>query len=125
MVLFDDANRGGLAAPTELCYSITALAVQSYNAVSSDSEAKMRLLTVNNQRPVFARALLLLASTNSVALLNQQCSNKHDNFDLVVQAAFNCFAKNELKRLNCQKAEPPAKMQRTAPVARFVICVPV
>ena len=112
--LFDDANRGGLSAPTELCFATTALAVQAYNAISTDDETKMKLLTGNEHRAVFAKALHRLASSTSAAVLNQQCSQQHENFDSVVQAAFNCFAKNELKRLNCKKADPPAKMQRTA-----------
>ena len=37
MSLFDDTN-GRLSAITELCYAVTALSVQAYNAVLSDSE---------------------------------------------------------------------------------------
>lgn len=42
------------------------------------------------------------------------CSSNHNNFNMIVQSAFNCFAKNELKRLNCQAMpeEPPAKVMR-------------
>ena len=106
---------GGLSAPTELCFAVTALAVQAYNAISSDVNIKMKLLTSgSDQCALFTKALRLFASSRSVSVLNQVCSKQHENFDVVVQSAFNCFAKNELKRLNSRKAEPPAKMQRTA-----------
>ena len=33
MALFEEANRGGLSAPTELCYATTALAVHAYSFI--------------------------------------------------------------------------------------------
>ena len=33
MKLFDDADRGLLAVPTEFCFALTAIAVQGYNAI--------------------------------------------------------------------------------------------
>ena len=76
---------------------------------------KMKLLTSgSDQRALFTKALRLFASSRSVSVLNQVCSKQHENFDAVAQSAFNNFTKNELKRLNTRKAEPPAKMQRTA-----------
>ena len=115
MALFDDADRGRLSAPTELCFAVTALAVQACNAISSHVNMKMKLLTSgSDQRALFTKALRLFASSRSVSVLNQVCLKQHENFDAVAQSAFNCFAKNELKRLNSGKAEPPAKMQRTA-----------
>ena len=109
MSLFDDTNRR-LSATTELCYAVTALAVQAYNVVLSDSEIRIKFLTSNKQ--AFTQALLRLSSS-SAAFLKKSCSQNHENFALIFQTAFNCFAKNELKSLSCRKSEPPAKMQRT------------
>ena len=33
MKLFDDADRGLLAVPTEFCFALTAIAVQGYDAI--------------------------------------------------------------------------------------------
>ena len=44
--LFDDANRR-LSTPTELCYGVTTLAVQAYNAVLSDSEIPIKFSASN------------------------------------------------------------------------------
>ena len=41
------------------------------------------------------------------------CSAGHSNFTWIVESAFNCLAKNELKRFNDRKSDPPAKMSRT------------
>ena len=112
MSLFDDTNRR-LSATTKLCYAVTALAVQAYNVVSSDSEIRIKFLASNKLRCVFTPALLRLSSS-SVAFLKKSCSQNHEKFALIFQTAFNCFAKNELKSLRCRKSEPPAKMQRTA-----------
>ena len=46
-------------------------------------------------------------------LLDIKCSAGHNNFDPIIKCAFNCFVKNELKRLNVPKLEAPAKMSRT------------
>ena len=101
--LFDDANRGGLSAPTELCYATTALAVQAYNAVLSESEIRSKLLASDNQRYIFTQALLRLASSSG-AVLSKHCSQTHENLALIFQTAFNyCFAKNQLKRFKLQK----------------------
>ena len=50
MKLFDDADRGSLAVPTEFCFALTAIAVQNYNAISSDGTIKKRLSSSSNQR---------------------------------------------------------------------------
>ena len=40
MKLFDDADRGSLAVPKEFRFALTAIAVQGYNAISSDNTIK-------------------------------------------------------------------------------------
>ena len=98
MSLFDDTNRR-LSAITELCYAVTTLAEQAYNAVLSDSKIRIKFLASDKQRCVFTQALLRL-STSSAAVLNKRCSQSHENHALIFQTAFNCFAKNELKSLS-------------------------
>ena len=50
---------------------------------------------------------------NCKAVWFYSCFVGHNNFDPITKCAFNCFAKNELKRLNAPKLEPTAKMSRT------------
>ena len=64
MSLFDDTNRR-LSAIAELCYTVTALAVQAYNVVLSDSEIRIKFLASNKQRCVFTQALLRLSSSSA------------------------------------------------------------
>lgn len=114
--VFEMANRGGLAEPTEFCFVVTAVAVQWYSTISSDKLAKHRLLSDSNSRTLFVSAVFgAINSSDSLrSLLSQRCLDNHNNFHLIVQSAFNCFAKNELKRWNAPQMEAPAKMVRTA-----------
>ena len=114
--LFKDADRGGLVAPSELCFATTALAVQSYTFVNLNEDMKKRLMAADNPRSLFVASLSQSVQSRPLLaqLANQKCANDHNNFELIIQCAFNCFSKNELKRLNSRKNEPPAKMCRTA-----------
>ena len=113
--LFDIANRGGLSMPTEICFTVTSLAVQCCNAIEADESIKKRLLAMNNQRGGFLHAVSCVAKQSNFirVLLDIKCSVGHRNFDSIIKCAFNCLAKNELKRLNAPKLEVPAKMSRT------------
>ena len=51
--LFDGADRGSLAVPTEFCFALTAIAVQGYNAISSDDTIKKLLSSSSNLRLIF------------------------------------------------------------------------
>ena len=113
--LFDIVNHGGLSMPTEICFTVTSLAVQCYNAIEADESVKKRLLAMNNQRAGCPHAVSCIAKQPDFihVLLDIKCSAGHDNFDPIIKCAFNCFAKNELKGLNAPKLEAPAKMSRT------------
>ena len=108
--LFENVNRGGLSQPSEFIYTVTALAVQHYMAILSTGEpTKTKFLSMSNPRSVFLKALInIAAATETLSnLLSQQCSAGHLNFKEVVKSTFNCFAKNELKRINAFKVEMP------------------
>ena len=113
--LFEMADRGGLSVPTEICFGTTALAVQCYTVLAADETIKARLFKMSNQRSAFVRAILQVAEQSSLFnnIASVKCSAGHCNFTWIVESAFNCFAKNELKRINEKiLAEPPAKMSR-------------
>ena len=70
---------------------------------------------MSNQRSVFVRAVLQVAEQSPLfnSIASVKCSAGHCNITWIVESAFKCFAKNELKRINEKKlAEPPAKMSR-------------
>ena len=107
--LFKIADRGGLSMPTEFCFAITTLAVQFYSAVMSNDIIRGNLLSHSNQRSAFLSAVCeVAASSVHKTLLQQTCAAvaKHSPFKVIVQKAFNCFAKNELKRFNAGKTAP-------------------
>ena len=99
--------------PTEFCFALTAITVQGYNAISYDNTIKERLLSSSNQRLIFVLSIIkIIAFSNYKDLLYQKCAENHCNFKFILQTAYNCFAKNELKRLNSRSGDPPAKMAR-------------
>jgi len=114
--VFEMANRGGLSTPSEICFTITALTAQYYTVITRDEAKLHKLLTQPNQRKVFVKAtsVAISSSASLQCLLNVKCASNHQNFELIVQTAFNCFAKNQLKRLNSRPMaeEPPAKVLR-------------
>ena len=103
--LFHLANRGGLCIPSEFCFALTSFAVQNYNFLSFDVTLKEKLLTTCNPRQVFIYALKSIASSSDIytSLVSKTCASGHFCFDNVLASAFNCFAKNELKRMNTEK----------------------
>ena len=93
--LFDIANHGGLSMPTEICFTVTSLAVQCYNAIEADESVRKRLLAMKNQRVRFLHAVSCIAKQSDFihVLLDIKCSADHNNFDPIIKCAFNCFAK--------------------------------
>ena len=55
--LFDIADEGRLSKPSEFCYTVSALAVQYYSALTDNDHARIRFLTLLNQREAFIFAL--------------------------------------------------------------------
>ena len=107
--LFAIADRGGLAAPTEFCFAVTALSVQFYSAIAADISIKHKLFASKNQRYDFTIAIMnvMQAHSNFKNLVHQKCSAGHQNFEMIVKSTFNCFAINEMKRLNVSQDAPP------------------
>ena len=105
--LFSMADRGGLSAPTELCFTLTALAVQYFMAISLAEHIKFKLFHLSNQRSAFVKAVLHTKPPAAcVHILEKRCSSGHLNAELILKSAFNCFAKNEVKRLNFRREAP-------------------
>ena len=114
--LFELADRGGLSAPSEYCFAITAFAVQCYITIAMDDSIMHRLLMCSNQRNAFVNAVTKSVQSSEIlhSLFHIQCSAKHTNFQLILQSVFNCCAKNQLKRINSRPnhSGPPCKAMR-------------
>ena len=84
--LFKHADRGGLVAPSELCYATTALAVQSYTAVNLNEDMKKRLMAADNSRSLFVASLSQSVQSRPLLaqLANQKCPIDHYNFELII-----------------------------------------
>ena len=113
--LIQAANCGGLSVPTEYCFGVCCVAVQLQNCILANELARSKqLLWAKNQRPAFIFAATKFAESNTyVVLAVQTCAQGHNNFVLILQTIFNCFAKNQLKRINQCTVAPPEKMART------------
>ena len=102
MYLLKLTDRGGLAVPTDYCFAVCSMAVQAYDSIISDKVLKQKLMKFSNQRYAFVQILSNVAKFSEALSTAKylSCNQMHVNFKLIVQTAFNCFAKNELKRLN-------------------------
>ena len=102
MYLLKLTDRGGLAVPMDYCFAVCSMAVQAYDSIISDKVLKQKLMKFSNQRYAFVQILSNVAEFSEAFSTAKylSCSQMHVNFKLIVQTAFNCFAKNELKRLN-------------------------
>lgn len=110
--IFEMANRGGLSSPSEFCFVVTAFAVLHYNFLISDTILRTRFLTSSNPRCLFVSALVTLAEKSCFSF-SQTCDRGHSPFPRILELAFNCFAKNELKRLNASvQGSQPASSTR-------------
>ena len=112
--LFEMADRGRLSVPSEYSFAMTALAVQCYAAIIFDESVKHTMMSASCQRSVFVAAVknIVKESTQYCGMLRHACNAGHCNFELFLAVVCNCFAKNELKRLNAPKTEAPPMMAR-------------
>ena len=87
--LLELANRGGLAVPSDYCFAVSTLAVQAFDALTSDDSAKKKLLQCNNQRCAFVQAVCnSIQSINLYASLKEFCCEQgHHNFENTLQTA--------------------------------------
>ena len=93
------ANCGSLSEPTEYCLLVTARTVQFYTAIVSHDVAMENLMCSNNQRSVFVQGVFK-SSRMLLGYLQAECAQNHSNFQHIIQTAFNCFARKDLKHLN-------------------------
>lgn len=99
-VLLDMASRGGLAAPTDLCYTMCAIGYLCYKVISEHAEIKKQLMLQVNQRYVFVAAVSQFIQDELDSSLEVSCLVGHALLDKVLVRLFNCLSKNELKRMN-------------------------
>ena len=85
------------------------------SVITSDKFIKQKILSHINSRTLFVASVLGLfdSSDTLCSMVHQKCAKNHKNFEMIVESAFNCFAKNELKHLNVSQPEPPSKMTCT------------
>ena len=55
---------------------------------------------------------ILKNSLNFKCAVNQPCLEEHSNISRIIQAAFNFFRKNKLKRLNASKLNEKKKKKK-------------
>ena len=110
---FKLAILGGLFISTKFCFVISSLAVQYYIAMINDDVAKKKIMTFRNQQSAFVAAVkVMVQKSNFSAAIFKLCLASHYNFELILKIVFNCFAKNELKRLNTPKEEPQLRSRK-------------
>ena len=114
--VFEMVNRGEQSIPSIFCFTFTALAEQYYKAIVADKMKLQRMLAQPNQLRVFVPATTIAVRSTATlrCLLDVTCSAEHQNFKLLVETAFNCLVKYQLKRLNSRPMadEPSKKMLR-------------
>ena len=114
MYLLKLTDRGGLAIPTDYCFAVCSMAVQAYDSIISDEVLKQKLMKFSNQCYAFVQIQSNVVKFSEVFSTAKYLScQMHVNFKLILQTAFNCFAKNDLKRLNQCQVDAPTKMSRS------------
>ena len=81
---------------------VTSLAVVYFSTVANDELQLKRLLCAQNSRSDFCAAATRAVSNSPslLHLINVKCTTGYSCFEAILKIAFNCFAKNQLKRLN-------------------------
>ena len=71
------------------------MAVQAYDSIISDEVLKQKLMKFSNQLYAFVQILPNVAEFSEVlsTVKYLSCDQMHVNFKLILQTAFNCFAK--------------------------------
>ena len=115
MNLLKLADSEGLAVSTDYCFAVCSMAFQAYDSIISDEVSEQKLLKFTNQRYAFVQILSNVAKFLEVHSTAKylSCGQTHVNFKLILQIAFNCFAKKQLKRLNQCQVDAPSKMSRS------------
>ena len=101
--LFEMANRGGLSSP--YTFAVATLGAKFYRAMMNGPPTLMEEFHKRkNHQQVFVDSVHETVRSNDMlqCLLSTRCNQLHCNFKLILNIIFNCFAKNELKRMNTQ-----------------------
>ena len=109
--LFEMASRGGLSEPSTFCFAVTIVVTQYFTTVASNCET----LKSCCRSTMFAKASsAVVKSRTSCDLTNVKYSLNCLNFYVIVHTALNCFAKNQVQRLNSRPSldDPPQKSLR-------------
>lgn len=98
--LFDMANRGGLAAPTEYTMVACTLALSYYDQISNN--VMNDFLKLSNHFASLRLAVIKIISNCETfsSLAHVKCTEKHALFDRIVRKLYNCCAKNLVKKVN-------------------------
>ena len=99
------ANRGGLSSPSENTFAVATLGAKFYRAMMNGPPTVMEEFHKRkNHKQVFVDSVHETVRSNDMlqCLLSTSCNQLHCNFKLILNIIFNCFAKNELKRMNAQ-----------------------
>lgn len=103
--LFEMANRGGLSSPSEYTFAVATLGAKFYHAmINGPPRIMQEFYKRKNHQQVFVHSVHETLCSNDMlqCLLSKRCNQLHSNFELILSIIFNCFAKNELKRINAQ-----------------------
>lgn len=97
--LFDEANRGGLCAPTDVCFTIVLLSFIAFDYLKS-SDTWETFLCIRKHRNVFINAVCDRCENDSRCSFLKCCQNDHAFFKTIVLKLFNCMVKNVCKDIN-------------------------
>lgn len=98
--LFKMVDRGGLAIPSELCFTLSAYIYRYFEQIVSDDDFLRKFFVIQNQQKTFISAVYKKMSVcdTSKQIVKTQCSSSHEVFLFLCRSLFNCFMKNTLKR---------------------------
>ena len=103
--LLELADRGGLAAPTELTYFTCAFAYVVFSQTMASCDIGKQFLSCKIHNAIFVTTVACVigtrySDTGMTSIASTSCDNSQLLFERILYQMFNCFMKNVLKNLN-------------------------
>ncbi len=119
--LLDMADRGGLASPTDICFSICSIGYLCYNVLTEQPALMKRLMLQSNQRSLYISSMIKVVQCE-LDLPQFVCSSGHHLIARILACLFNCLSKNELKRMNNTHIETGVSSRKVKKIRSEYMC---
>lgn len=111
-MFLNQANRGGLTNPSDLCYNACCECWKLFSAITTNTEAKRIFLAAKFHRRLFMELLDAIFNNNVQFCAYSTCEFGHSCFAFIALKFFNCMAKNLVKDLSVNEHDTTRKLKK-------------